>query len=259
MAALATIAEAFDRAAGAYDTAFGTNPAGLVFRHVFQQRLLDRVPAGARVLDLGCGTGEDAILLAERGRRVHAIDLSEGMVRRCRDKAAERGLGTERLRVERRAAEDVGTLEGPFDAACSDFGALNCADLAAVGEGLARVLRPGAPVVLSLMAPRPLPAAVVRLLTGRGRPRGRSAPRVEGVPVRVHHPSPRAVRAAFGPEFEWRGCFALGVLLPGPDHGGWAARHPHAFAALAALEGLVREWPLVRVLGDHVVMEGARR
>jgi ubiquinone/menaquinone biosynthesis C-methylase UbiE len=259
MGGLAAVARAFDRAAEGYDAGFGTNPAGLLFRDVFQRRLLERVPSGARVLDLGCGTGEDALFLAEQGRRVHAVDVSGAMVRRCLDKAAARGLGPERLRAELLSAEHVDALRGPFDAAYSDFGALNCADLPAVGRALARVLKPGAPVLLSLMPPRPLPATMVRLLTGRGEPRGRSDPRVGGIAVPVSHPTARAVRAAFGAAFAWHRCFALGALTPGPEHGGWACRHPQAFAALAALEGLVRAWPLVRGAGDHLVLEGARR
>jgi hypothetical protein len=67
------------------------------------------------------------------------------------------------------------------------------------------------------------------------------------------------VREALGSAFAWRRAFALGVLVPAPNHGPWAARHPIAFAALAALEGLVRAWPGARGLGDHVVLEGVRR
>jgi ubiquinone/menaquinone biosynthesis C-methylase UbiE len=257
--AAATLAEAFDRVAADYDADFGTNPVGLMFRHVVQQRLLALVPERARVLDVGCGTGEDALLLAERGRQVYAIDVSAGMVRACRDKARQRGMGEDRLRVERRAAEDLAGLDGPFDAAYSNFGALNCAELTAVGHGLAGVLKSGAPVLLSVMGPRPLPAALERALTARGEARGRSLPRVGGVPIPVHHPTQRGLREALGGAFTWRRAFALGVLVPAPNHGAWAARHPIAFAALSALEAVVRGWPLLRGLGDHLVLEGVRR
>ena len=88
----AVTALAFDRAAGDYDAAFGRNPVGLVFRHVFQERLRALFGAGSRVLDLGCGTGEDALFLAGAGVRVHALDASQAMLEQARAKAARLNL-----------------------------------------------------------------------------------------------------------------------------------------------------------------------
>jgi len=54
-------------------------------------RELDRVVAalrlepGMRVLDAGCGTGQWAVALAERGMRVTAVDISPEMIRRARE------------------------------------------------------------------------------------------------------------------------------------------------------------------------------
>src|SRR5690242_11917492 len=44
-------------------------------------------PAGAAVLDVGCGTGRHAVRLAAAGARVTALDFSEGMLGRARAKA----------------------------------------------------------------------------------------------------------------------------------------------------------------------------
>ncbi|MCO5996686.1 class I SAM-dependent methyltransferase [Actinoallomurus rhizosphaericola] len=49
------------------------------------------LPAGT-ALDLGCGTGGDAIWLAERGWRVTAVDVSETVLRRAAAAAAEAGV-----------------------------------------------------------------------------------------------------------------------------------------------------------------------
>jgi len=245
---------AFDRVAPAYDDDFGRNPAGLYFRHVFQERLRRLFPPGARVLDLGCGTGEDAVFLASLGVRVHALDIAPEMAARARAKAEAAGLA-DRVRVEARAAEDVASAGDGFDGAYSDFGALNCAALGTVGEGLARALRPGARVLLSVIGRWPLPALVARPLVG-----ARSArPRVGGIEVPTRDLSPGELRDALGPAFAWRDAFALGVLAPAPPQEGWIARHPLAFGLLAALEGVVRDWPGLRNLGDHVVIEGVRR
>jgi SAM-dependent methyltransferase len=198
--AMASRAQAFDLVASGYDRGFGRNPAGRVFRYVFQELLLGAFPAGARLLDLGCGTGEDALFLASRGRRVVGVDASPLMVEEARARAAGRaGVGFEVGRIEELAAFGDG-----FDGAYSDFGALNCADLKAVGRGLARALRPGAPLLLSVMGPRPLPLLLERLLAGRGEPRGDSLPDARAGPARLRPGVPldgraRARRAAARP------------------------------------------------------------
>jgi SAM-dependent methyltransferase len=257
MASLA--ARAFDAEAAGYDQGFGRNPVGLLFRYVFQERLRARLPRGARVLDLGCGTGDDALFLAGQGVTVLAIDVAPGMIESARAKAAERGIGEDRVRFELRAAEDVAGAGQGFDGACSGFGALNCADLPSVARGLASVLKPRAPLLLSLLGPRPLPAVLERALTGKGGERRRIRPRVGGVELHVAYPGLGELRRAFGHEFAWSRAAALGVLVPGPAHEGWVRRHPQTFGLLAALEGMVRGWPLLRSLGDHVLLEGERR
>jgi SAM-dependent methyltransferase len=248
----ASLVLAFDREAEVYDRDFGTNPVGRLFRFSVQQRLAALYPRGARVLDLGCGTGEDALFLAGRGVHVTGIDPSPAMVAQARAKV-KGGV------FECRAAEEAGECAGPFDGAYSDFGALNCADLARVGAGLVRVLSPGAPVLFSLLGTRPWPGLAVRLLTGRGSKRNAQAPRIQGVPVPVHYPTLAEARRALGPAFEWTRAWALGAVLPDPSHAAWATRHPVLFGALAAAEEQLRAWPLVRGGGDHVVLEGRRR
>jgi cyclopropane fatty-acyl-phospholipid synthase-like methyltransferase len=45
-----------------------------------------------RILDAGCGTGENALFFASRGHQVIGIDFVEEAIRRARAKAAERRL-----------------------------------------------------------------------------------------------------------------------------------------------------------------------
>lgn len=68
-------------------------------------------PPGARVLDAGAGTGAIAILLAELGYRVTALDLSEQMLARARAKAE-----TRKLEIEFVTGPVETPPEGPFDA-----------------------------------------------------------------------------------------------------------------------------------------------
>ena len=250
---------AFDAVAPDYDRSFGRNPIGLLFRHVVQARLEALFQPGDRVLDLGCGTGEDAVTLASRGIRVVGLDASPAMIDRARKKASERGLGPEECRFETLEAENLDAAGAGFDGAYSNFGALNGAHLPTVGAALAAALGPGAAIVVSLLGPWPLPAVIRRTLTGMGDPRRSRAPRVGGVPLAVSYPTLAEVRAALGPGLDWTDAYALGVLVPGPDHERWAADHPQAFGVLAAIERAVRRWPGLRQLGDHMVLEGRRK
>ena len=247
-------ASAFDRMAPAYDAQFGTNPIGLHFRHEAQERTRLAFARGGRLLDLGCGTGEDALFLAGVGFDVTAVDPSPGMIERARAKAAARGVAA--VRFEVLAAEDVGSLGGPFDGVYSNFGALNCAELRRVGAALGSVLRRGAPIVCSVIGPRPLPGLLQQALTAR--PARSGEPRVAGAPVPCHALSFRELRDGLGPGFAWTSRAALGVLLPAPAHEAWARRNPIAFGLLAGAERLVRAWPVVRGLGDHLLLEGVR-
>lgn len=79
-------AEAFDAIGDRYDEAFphkdGQIAAG--------KWLAESLPAGVRVLDLGCGTGvPTARQLTDAGLRVTGVDLSEGMVAQARANVPE--------------------------------------------------------------------------------------------------------------------------------------------------------------------------
>jgi demethylmenaquinone methyltransferase / 2-methoxy-6-polyprenyl-1,4-benzoquinol methylase len=98
-------------------------------------------PPGARVLDLGCGTGKLGALLAPRCRVV-GMDVSQEMLR-----LAQRTHGS-RLRYVQGSAFRLPFGSGSFDAGVSGFVLRNLEDLPAAFAELSRVLRPGAPIAV---------------------------------------------------------------------------------------------------------------
>lgn len=86
----------------------------------FVARQLGAEP-GARLVDLGCGTGGHALLLAENGFHVTGIDQSAQMIARAQARQAAQSA-----EVQARLHFQVGTLQefaagAPFDAAVSLF------------------------------------------------------------------------------------------------------------------------------------------
>lgn len=68
---------------------------------------------GLRVLDIGCGTGELSLVLAEMGNDVIGIDISEKMLNQARSKAKAHDL---KIRFELGDADDLPSFNAYFDA-----------------------------------------------------------------------------------------------------------------------------------------------
>ena len=107
---------AYDDFAWFYDRYWNQDFHSLAFP-VLERIWLPRVPAGARILDVCCGTGYLAGLLAGRGYRVAGIDLSPEMIRYARENVPE-------AEFHSGDAADI-RPPGRFDAAVSTFDSLN--------------------------------------------------------------------------------------------------------------------------------------
>lgn len=130
----------FDRVAASYDRLVRFNPG--YHRHLRLSAARLGLPAGARVLDLCCGTGlsTEAILAVRPDARVVALDASEGMLAIARRKPALREvewvLGDA---TDPRAAG----IEGPFDGILMAYGIRNVPDPDRCVRNLRALLRPG--------------------------------------------------------------------------------------------------------------------
>jgi len=99
------------------------------------------------VLDAGCGTGENALLLAAQGHPVLGVDFAAAAIERAAAKAADRGLPVEFLVAD---ALDLAALGRTFDTALDVglFHTFSDAERPRYVTSLRAALRPGGRVFL---------------------------------------------------------------------------------------------------------------
>jgi ubiquinone/menaquinone biosynthesis C-methylase UbiE len=234
---------AFDTLASRYDELWTRSAVGRSQRSAVWRHIDPLFRPGDAILDLGCGTGEDALHLMNAGLQVRAIDSSGEMVRIARSRGVEAYI----LPIER-----INEIEGQFDGILSNFGALNCvARMDLLREPLARLVRPGGYLLICLIGRFCLWETASYLL--RGQPRkairrwsGKSVSSSLG--LSVYYPSFKQTRSAFAPDFELLRWSGIGLTVPPSYVGDFPPRTVEAFHAL---DRRVSHLPLLRPAADH--------
>ncbi len=270
---------AFDAFAADYDSDFTHTPLGRLLRPRVWHTLAHHFSPGQHVLELTCGTGEDAVWLARRGVQVMATDGSAAMVAEAQAKAEAAGVST-RVAVEQLSLQEIidswrrsaspatlrvgasergGPSEHVFDGVYSNFGGLNSInDWAGLAEALAALIRPGGKAVLVPMGPRcpweigwyllhGQPKTAWRRLARNGAPA-----KIGEVVIPIWYPSAGRLRADFGPWFRHLYTESLGLWLPPSYIDHFVNRWPGLFAALNRFEQATAR--LAGGWGDHYVM-----
>jgi SAM-dependent methyltransferase len=106
--------------------------------------------AGETVVDIGCGTGNAALLAAERGARVIGVDPAERLLEVAATAAQDRDLDAEFVPGE---AASMPVSNAEADAVISVFGVIFAPDPAAAAAEIDRVTGPNGRVVLAAWVP----------------------------------------------------------------------------------------------------------
>lgn len=110
-------------------------------------RLAEAGRIDGRVIDIGCGTGENALFIASRGLDVVGVDAAPEAIRQATEKAAARGIA---VRFEVADVLDLNQYNAAFDTAI-DSGVFHVFDDPSrplYARSVGRALRPGARLFL---------------------------------------------------------------------------------------------------------------
>jgi len=233
----------FDLLAADYDRTWTNSGAGRLQRRAVWRHLFLLFRAGDRVLDLGCGTGEDACGLARAGVRVSALDASPAMVRIARNRGVPAELGN---------IEAIRDLEGAFDGVISNFGAMNCvSEVSALRAPLANLVRPGGHLAICLMSRFCLMESLslarqFRFRKAARRWTGRAY--AERLGLTVYYPSAKQVRRALAPEFRLLDRVGIGLAVPPTGVGDPSAL---SLRLRSRIDAQIAGWPGLRGMADH--------
>jgi SAM-dependent methyltransferase len=266
-AELSETRDAFDSVAADYDGPRGNNALIQDMRREMWRWLDATFAPGSRLIDIGCGTGLDAIRMAQLGHHVTATDWSPEMARRTRDRAAHERLA-DRVQVAQIGAHELYRLDAQdsYDGAYSNLGPLNCVPaLAQVSRECARLLKPGGTLVFTVIG-RICPWEIAHYL--RRRQFARIAVRFARglVPVGMNQHTvwtqyygPREFYRAFAGHFTLEHYRGLCVFAPPPYLTALRSRHFAWYQRLWRLDRRTSGWPLLQGMGDHFLMVMKKR
>jgi ubiquinone/menaquinone biosynthesis C-methylase UbiE len=261
--------EPFDQAASSYDRTFTFSETGRRQREVIY-KYLEADPffkTPKVILEVNCGTGEDAMWLAARGHAVVATDSSEAMLAEAKKKDREKmDSPPQFLRLDMK--EEVWQWpDVSFDVLFSNFAGLNCfspVQLQRILFNMNRLLKPGGRLVMVLFGKYCLNEMLYYLLKGNmsaatrrwsGKP---AVVNVEGTGVPVYYHAPREI-AAMLKGFRLRKKFGVGVFLPPSYLDGSFTRHRQLANFSEAMEKVAGRFAMFSGMGDHILLDFEKR
>jgi SAM-dependent methyltransferase len=256
---------AFDAAAGVYDAAFSFSQTGMLQRQRVHHFLQKHIAAlkGSSVLELNCGTGEDALWMAGQGCVVTATDQSAGMIAQLKDKL-QAAPGPEVLPMQCAFDELAQKIPlGKYPFVLSNFGGLNCispGELAALAATLYHITAKEALLALVVMSKKCWWEQLYYRLKGN---RQAAKRRQSNGPVNVSFGSstlpvwyyhPADIEKAFSAGFTKLYQKPVGFFLPPSYMEGYFKKHKTLLKLLYGLEKLFAHFSWQVPCSDHYLI-----
>ncbi|HSZ71671.1 MAG TPA: class I SAM-dependent methyltransferase [Cytophagaceae bacterium] len=255
-----SINKAFSNQSADYDEEDKKNPVLHWMRTFVYKHLSEYLQPNSNILELNAGTGIDAFYFASQGHRVHATDLSDGMVQKIQEKIQRHDLD-QRLTGQQCSYTALQNIDADaFDLVFSNFGGLNCIpDLKAVTQHLPRLLKTGGYITWVIMPPV-CPWELGLLLKGnfkkalRRLSKNGSLAHLEGEYFQTYYFTPADVMRALGKDFKKVSLRGLASFSPPPHKIDFPSKHPGLYKQLTkADEYLSLNYPF-NSWADHFIL-----
>jgi ubiquinone/menaquinone biosynthesis C-methylase UbiE len=254
------VIEAFSRQSVQYDLYEEDHLILRWMRKQVRDHLVSFLKPNDMILEINAGTGMDAVFLAKKGWRVHATDISDGMLEQIKLKINSLSLN-DKVTIQKCSFTELSEIKaGPFDHIFSNFGGLNClCDLNETTKFFPSLLKEGGKVTIVIMPPV-CPWEISFVLTGkfdaafrRLKRKGTSA-HIEGIYFKSYYHSVSGALKALGKNFKKKSLKGLCSFTPPPYMKNFPSRFPQTFRFLNMLDEKLSEFYPWNSFADHYIL-----
>src|SRR5688572_29915190 len=146
----------------------------------FVERL--NIQPGMKVLDVACGSGNLAVVAAQKGADVTGIDIADNLVEAAKKRAESLGLN---IKFEQGDAEALPYDDDSFIVVMTMYGAMFAPRPDVTAAELVRVCKPGGTVAMANWTPSGFAGQMFKLATKYIQPPDMPSPVLWGVPENV--------------------------------------------------------------------------
>ncbi len=254
----------FDNAAPTYDASFTNTVIGRMQRELVYDHLslLIKENVPEKILEINCGTGEDAIWLAKQGCDVIATDISTRMIQVASSKSKLANICFLQADINK---INVDFKHHSFDLIFSNFGGLNClspAELSAFIKNATSVLRPKGKLALVIMPKNTLWEQLFYLLKIDfnnifRRKKEYAIANVDGEKVKTYYYNPKDIVNLANVNFDLQRLKPIGFFIPPSYLEPSFKNKPQLVSLLKSLEKRIKNVSLLAKYADHyfIVLE----
>lgn len=257
---------AFDDIASHYDDEFTYSDVGALQREKVWDYLNKALPTGClSILELNCGTGEDALHFARQGHKVVATDLSSEMVAVAMAKATKNGLENQISfsKYDINKIEDI-DFNRKFDVIFSNFGGLNCVDAMALkklSKVASRLLNPHGRLIGVIMPKFCFWESLYflgKISFRKAFRRAKEGPlkvQINKETVETWYYSPARMTNIFKDEFQLKRMKPIGIFLPPSYLQTYFGSRKNFLSRLDKFEHQANRFPILSYCSDHFLID----
>jgi SAM-dependent methyltransferase len=254
----------FDNYALEYDAHFTASAVGIAQRKIVHSLLAQVLSKNSGVLEINCGTGEDAVFIASRCKEIICTDVSHKMTMVTGTKT--RSL--QNCHVITSSIQDLNkNTDKKFDVVFSNFGGLNCldeAELKQFAKSSVALTNAGSDIVIVVMGRKcvweRLYFTFKREYKKASRRRdGHALATINGTEFSVYYYSPEYVVKLFAGDYKLVNKKPVGLFIPPSYLNTFFSRNSFVFSALCFFERVAGRFSFFSDYADHYLLHFKRK